>query len=271
MRFFAFAFAIALATSFSYGRNLAYIRKDAFIVGVSKSDSAAEYDFISEISAKMKFSRFRIAIFENANAGQKLLTEGKVDAIISKVNYFPHMDGKFLVSSPYSKTEIAVAVLARNDKIVTLADLSGKRLAFVSKDISNEQVLEIWQNSKPSAVYSLGDAVNLMKKGEADVIIASRQSMDAQKDPSLRIFPNKLLDNNIVALFALDSKDLQDEFNKVLKTTTTHTSATVPSTSTPKLESNKEQKSGTKERLNRAMTLLNELKKEIELLQKELK
>jgi len=273
MRFFAFAFVIALAVSFSYGRNLASIRKDAFIVGVSKSDSAAEYDFISEITAKMKLSRFRIVVFENANAGQKLLTESKIDAIISKVNYFPHMDSKFLVSEPYSKTEIAVAVLAKNDKILTLTDLSGKRLAFVSKDISNEQILEIWQNSKPNAVSNLGDAVNLLKKGEVDVIIANRQSMEAQKDPSLRIFPNKLLENNIVALFALNSKDLQDEFNKALKTKSTPTSTTpspASSSSTSKPES-KEQKAGTKERLDRAMNLLNELKKELEFLQKEVK
>ncbi len=45
--------------------------------------------------------------------------------------------------------------------------------------------------------------------------------MDAQRDSSLRIFPNKLLENNIVALFAPDSKDLQKEFNKALKIETT--------------------------------------------------
>jgi ABC-type amino acid transport substrate-binding protein len=259
MRFFAFA--LVLATSLSHSRNLASIRKDAFTVGVSKSDSATECDFISEITAKMKFSRFRIVTFENANAGQKLLLDGKIDAIISKVTYFPHLDNKFLVSQPYSKTEMAVATLAKNDKILTLADLSGKKLAFVPKDVSNEQVLGIWKNSKPSAVQSLVDAVNFLKKGEADVIVAGRQSLEALKDSALRIFPNKLLENSIVALFAMESKSLQDEFNKVLKTE-------VP---LPSKSDSKEQNPETKERLAKVLTLLNDLKKEIEMLQKELK
>ena len=261
MRFPVLILAIALAASFSHSRNLASIRKDAFAVGVSKSDSAAEYDFISEITAKMKFSRFRLVVFENANAGQKLLLDGKIDAIISKVNYFPHLQSKFLVSDSYGKTEIAVAALAQNDKILTLADLNGKKLAFISKDVSNEQVLSIWQNSKPSAVQNLSDAIVFLKTGEAEVIIADRKQLEAQSDSQLRIFPNKLLENNIVALFAPGSKDLQTEFNKALK---------IEDTAPPK-PNTKESKPGTKERLDKAMALLNELKKEIELLQKELK
>jgi len=221
MRFFIFSFVIALTVSISHGRNLASIRKEAFAVGVSKSDSAAEYDFISEITSKMKFSRFRIVVFENASAGQKLLLENKIDAIISKVNYFPYLDNKFLISEPYGKTEMAVAALAKNDEILTLADLYEKKIIFIPKDVSNEQILSIWKNSKPNAVQNLDEAFNLLKKKEADVVIASRQSLDAQKDSSLRIFPNKLLENNIVALFAPDSKDLQKEFNKALKIETT--------------------------------------------------
>jgi ABC-type amino acid transport substrate-binding protein len=263
MRFFVFVLAISLVASFSHGRSLASIRKDGFTVGVSKSDSAAECDFISEITAKMKFSRFRIVTFENANTGQKLLLDGKIDAIISKVTYFPHLDNKFLVSDPYSKTDVAVATLVKNDKILTLADLNGKNLTFIPKDVSNEQVLGIWKNSKPNAVQSLSDAVNSLKKGEADVVVASRQSLEALKNSSLRIFPNKLLENSIVALFAQESKGLQEEFNKVLKTETAPTPPSKPD--------NKEQNPGTKERLAKVMTLLNELKKEIEMLQKELK
>jgi len=149
-----------------------------------------------------------------------------------------------------------------------LANLSGK-LAFVSKDISNEQVLDIWQNSKPNAVSNLGDAINLLKKGNVDAILASRQSMEAQKDSSLRIFPNfKLIENRIVALFSPHSKDLQEEFNNALKTRQLQ-----PATSSPAASKtdNKGQKSGTKERLDKMTNLLNELKKEIELLQKEVK
>jgi len=265
MRFFVFALAIALAASFSHSRNLASIRKDAFTVGVSKGDSAAEYDFISEITAKMKFSRFRIVIIENVNAGQKLLLESKIDAIISKVTYSPYMDSKFLVSEPYAKAEISAAVLAKNNKIVNQADLNGKKLAFIPKDISNEQVLGIWKNSKPSEVQSLGDAVNLLKKGDVDAIIANKQSLEAQKDPSLRIFPDKfkLAENHIVALFSPYYKDLREEFNNALKARQSQSAASKTD--------NKGQKSGTKERLDKAMTLLNELKKEIELLQKEAK
>jgi len=196
MRIFIFAFAIALAASFSYGRNLASIRKDAFAVGVSKSDSASEYDFISEIAAKMKFPKFKIVTFENANGGQKLLLDGKVDAIILK-----------------GKKEIAVAALAKNDKILTLANLDEKKIVFISKDVSTEQILSIWRNSKPNAIQNLSEALNLLKKGEADVVIASRQSLDAQKDSSLRIFPNKLLESNPVVLFSPDFKNLQEEFN----------------------------------------------------------
>jgi len=196
MRLFPFAFTLALAFSISQGRNLASIRKDAFAVGISKSDSAAEYAFISEITAKMKFSKFRIITFENASAGQKLLLDGKIDAIISN-----------------GKKEMAVAALATNDNILTLADLDDKKMVFIPKDVSSEQILSIWKNSKPNAVQSLDEALNFLKKGEADVVIASRQSLDAQKDSSLRIFPNKLLESNPVVLFAPNSKDLQEEFN----------------------------------------------------------
>jgi len=196
MRFFVFAFAIALAFSLSQGRNLASIRKDGFTVGVTKNDSAAAYDFISEISAKMKVSKFRIVTFENANAGQKLLLDGKIDAVI--------LNGK---------KEMAVAALAKNDEILTLANLDEKKMVFIPKDVSTEQILSIWKNSKPNAIQNLSDALNLLKNGEADVVIASRQSLDAQKDSSLRIFPNKLLESTPVVLFAPNSKDLQEEFN----------------------------------------------------------
>jgi len=224
MRFLILAFTISLTVSLSHGRNLASIRKDAFVVGVSKSDSATEYNFISEITAKMNFSKFRIVTFENANAGQKLLLDGKIDAIISKGNYFPYLDKKFLISGHYGQTEIAVATLAKNYDILTLANLDEKKMVFIPKDVSNEQILSIWRNSKPNAVQSLGEALNLLKKREVDVVIASRQSLDAQKDSLLRIFPNKLLENNIIALFTPDSKDLHNEFNKALKIeTNTHT------------------------------------------------
>ncbi|MDR2594704.1 MAG: transporter substrate-binding domain-containing protein [Fibromonadaceae bacterium] len=197
------------------------IRKDAFVVGVNKSDSATEYNFISEITAKMKFSKFRIITFENVSAGQKMLLDGKIDAMISKMDYFPYLDNKFLISEPYGKAEMAVAALAKNDEILTLANLDEKKMVFIPRDVSNEQILSIWKNSKPNAVQNLGDALNLLKKREVDVVIASRQSLDAQKDSSLRIFPNRLLENNAVALFAPDSKDLQKEFNKALKIETT--------------------------------------------------
>jgi len=217
MHIFTIALTLALAASLAHGRNPASIRKDAFTVGVSKSDSAAEYKFISEITTKMKFPKFKIVVFENSSIGQKLLLDGKIDAIISKVNYFSHLDNKFLISEPYGKTEMAVATLAKNDEILTLVDLNEKKLAFIPKDVSGEQILGIWQNAKPNAVQSLGDALSLLKAGEADVVIAGRQSLDAQRDSMLRIFPNKLLENNIVALFAPDSKALQEEFNKALK------------------------------------------------------
>ncbi|MCL1957904.1 MAG: transporter substrate-binding domain-containing protein [Fibromonadales bacterium] len=196
MRLFLFTFCLTLAFSLSHGRNLASIRKDVFAVGVSKGDSATEYDFISEISAKMKISKFRIVTFENANMGQKLLLDGKIDAMISS-----------------GKKEMAVAALAKNDEILTLANLDEKKMVFIPKDVSTEQILSIWKNSKPNAVQNLSEALNLLKNGEADVVIASRQSLDAQKDSSLRIFPNKLLESNPVILFAPNSKDLQEEFN----------------------------------------------------------
>jgi len=196
MRLFLFTFTLALTFSLSHGRNPASIRKDAFVVGVSKNDSAAEYNFISEITVKMKFPKFRIVTFENTNAGQKLLLDGKIDVII--------LNGK---------KEMAVAALVKNDEILTLANLDEKKIVFIPKDVSNEQILSIWKNSKPNAVQNLSEALNLLKKGEADVIIASRQSLDAQKDSSLKIFPNKLLESNPVVLFAPNFKDLQEEFN----------------------------------------------------------
>ncbi len=164
MHLFLLALVLALTASLSHGRNLASIRKEAFIVGVGKSDSASEYAFISEITAKMKFPKFRIATFENANAGQKLLLDGKIDAIISKVNYFPYLDNKFLISEPYSKTEMAVAALAANDEILTLANLDEKKMVFIPKDVSIEQILSIWKNSKPNAIQNLGEAIILLKK-----------------------------------------------------------------------------------------------------------
>ena len=146
-----FVFAVVFMASACFGRSLASIKKDAFIVGVNKGDSAVEYDFIAEITAKMKFSRFRLVCFENASLGQKMLLEGKIDAIISKINYSEHLKDKFLVSKPYSKMEIAVAVFAKNSEIWSLESLDGKNLAFVPKDISGAQISGIWRNSKSTA------------------------------------------------------------------------------------------------------------------------
>jgi len=255
MRFLAFAFVIISIASFSHGRNLASIRKDAFTVGVSKGDSAAEYDFISEVTAKMKIQRFRLIPFENANSGQNLLLDGKIDAIIAKINHSPHLESKFLVSAPYSKTEIAVATLAKNNEIWTLADLNGKILAFIPKDISSNQVLDIWQNSKPIAAQNLSDAVDFLQKKQATAIIASRQALE-EKYYNLRIFPNKLAENNTVALFAPGSKSLLEEFNKAVK----KDNFVNPINS-----------HSSKERIVKILTQLNELKKEIEFLQGELK
>jgi len=246
MRVFAFIIFIISIASLSHGRNLASIRKDAFTVGVSKGDSAAEYDFISEITAKMKIQRFRLIPFENANSGQKLLLDGKIDAIIAKINHSPHLENKFLVSAPYTKTEIAAAALTTSE-IWTLADLNGKNIAFITKDISSNQVLDIWQNSKPIATQNLNDAINLLQKKQATAIIANRQALE-EKHRDLRIFPNKLAENNIVAIFAPGSQNLKEEFNKALK-----------------------KDNPTNPRISKILTQLNELKKEIELLQRELK
>jgi ABC-type amino acid transport substrate-binding protein len=259
---YAVALVIIFTASFSHGRNLASIRKDAFTVGVSKGDSAAEYDFISEITAKMKFSRFRLVAFENANAGQKLLLEGKIDAIIAKINYSPRLENSFLVSAPYSKTEIAVATLAKNSEIWSLADLNGKSLAFIPKDISGELIPEFWQNAKPVAVQNLSDAIIFLQKRQATAIVANRQTLEAQKDSVLRIFPNKLAENNIVALFAPNSQSLQDEFNKAIKNSQTSNNSQFSIL-------NSQFKN--KERIDKIIKLLNELKKEFELLQGELK
>jgi ABC-type amino acid transport substrate-binding protein len=252
---YAGALVIIFTASFSQGRSLASIRKDAFTVGVSKSDSAAEYDFISEITAKMKFSRFRLATFENANTGQKLLLDGKIDAIIAKITYSPRLENSFLVSAPYGKTEIAVATLAKNSEIWTLANLNEKSLAFIPKDISGEQILAFWQNSKPIAIQNLSDAIKFLQKGEAAAIIAGRQTLEMQKDSELKIFPNKLAENDIVALFAPNSQSLQEEFNKAIKNS---------QLSTLNSQLNKE-------RIDKIINLLNELKKEFELLRGELK
>jgi len=256
MRIFVFAFVVMFTTSFSHGRNLASVRKDAFTVGVNKGDSAAEYDFISEITAKMKISRFRLVAFENANTGQKLLLDGKIDAIIAKISHSPHLKNRFLVSAPYDKTEIAVAVSVKNDEIWSLADLDGKTLAFIPRDISSEQILDIWQNSKPLASQNLNDAVNFLRKGQVIALVANRQTLEAQKNFDLRIFPNKLAENNIVALFAPGSKGLQEEFDRAIK-------KSQPSTPSPKPEA--------EDRITKVMVLLDELKKELELLKRELK
>ncbi len=247
MRFFI-AFVL-IALNFSYGRSPASIRKDAFTIGVAKGDSSAEYDFISEITAKMKFPKFRLVTFENANIGQKLLLDSKIDAIIAKINYSPHLESKFLVSVPYSTTEIAVATLASNGEIWTLANLNEKSLAFIPKDISSEQMLAFWQNSKLVAVQNLSDAIKFLQKGEVVAIVANRQTLEMQKDSGLRLFPNKLAENDIVALFAPNSKNLQEEFNKAIKN----------------------QEPGNKERVDKIIILLNELKKEFESLRGELK
>ena len=243
MRIYAFMLVIIFTAALSHGRNFASIRKDAFTVGVSKSDSAAECDFIADITAKMKIPRFRLVVFENANAAQKLLLEGKIDAIISKITHSQRLEANFLLSAPYAKTEIAVATLANNSEIWTLADLNGKSIAFIPKEIQGEQIKEFWQNSKPIATPALREAIKLLQKGEAVAIIANKETL---KDTTLKIFPNILAENNIVALFAPKSQTLQEEFNKAL--------------SSSKSFNQENQGSDRKERI---LQLLNELQKEI--------
>jgi ABC-type amino acid transport substrate-binding protein len=254
MRFFAFL--CILAISFSHGRNLAAVRKDAFAVGVSKSDSAAEYDFISEITAKMKISRFRVVSFENASSGEKLLLEGKIDAIISRINYSPYLENKFLLSEPYAQSEISIALPANNNDIWTLADLSGKNIAFIPKEVSSEQILSILPKAKLNAARGTSEALTFLQKNEAKAIIASRQTLEAHST-LLRILPNTIAENNIVALFAKNSKTLQEEFNNSVR------AYGIRPVNNP--GSDKETK------IKYILTLLNELKKEVEDLQKELK
>jgi ABC-type amino acid transport substrate-binding protein len=233
------------------------VRKDAFTVGVSKSDSAAEYDFISEITAKMKVPRFRIVSFENASSGEKLLLDGKIDAIISRINYSPHLESKFLLSEPYAQSEIAIALPASNSDTWTLADLNGKHLAFVPKEVSSEQILSILPKAKLNAARGINEALSFLQKSEAKAIIASRQTLEAHSS-SLRILPNTIAENNIVALFIQNSKTLQEEFNKNI----VRAYGIRPADNSG---SDKETK------IKHILTLLNELKKEVEALQKELK
>lgn len=160
MRFFTFVFVILLAASFSNSRSPASIHNDAFTVGVSKGYSAIEYDFISEATRKMKFSRFRLVVFENASTGQKHLLEGKIDAIISKANNSQSLDNRFLKSdfpsgpagsglvvlfSPDSKElqeefnkALAPPVLSSEHvaKIITRVDELKKELELLQKELS---------------------------------------------------------------------------------------------------------------------------------------
>jgi hypothetical protein len=93
-----------------------------------------------------------------------------------------------------------------------------------------------------------------LQKNESKAIIASRQTLEAHS-ASLRILPNTIAENGIVALFTQNSKTLQEEFNKAIKT-----------------RNNSENSGSDKEaKIKHILTLLNELKKEIEILQKELK
>ena len=258
MRVFA-ALLCILMFDFSYGRSFAAIRKDAFIVGVGKADSASEYDFIAEITAKMKISRFRLVAFDNASDGEKLLLSGKIDAIISKINYSPHLESKFLLSENYRKSEIVLAVSLNNNDIWTLSDFNGKKLSFIPKDVSSEQISAIWPNAKLSAARGLSEALNFLQHGEAEAIIASRQTLEQSN--SLRIFPNKLAENNIVALFAPESKALQEEFNKSLRI------ERIENKSSKSLN----QANQGPDNIDKIINLLGELKKEFEILQKELK
>jgi hypothetical protein len=108
----------------------------------------------------------------------------------------------------------------------------------------------------------LSEALNFLQHGEAEAIIASRQTLE--QSSSLRIFPNKLAENNIVALFAPESKALQEEFNKSLRIERIE-----------RIE-NKSSKSSNQanqgpDNIDKIINLLGELKKEFEILQKELK
>jgi hypothetical protein len=246
--------------SISHGRNLASVRKDAFTVGVSKSDSAAEYNFISEITAKMKIPRFRIVVFENASSGEKLLLDGKIDAIISRINYGHHLENKFLLSEPYAQSEIAIALPASNNDIWTLADLNGKNIAFIPKEVSSEQIQNILPKAKLNAARGTSEALSLLQKGETKAIIASRQTLEAHSS-SLRILPNTIAENNIIALFTQNSKTLQEEFNKAIK----------PRNNSENSPNSENSGSDKETKIKHILTLLNELKKEVEALQKELK
>jgi len=132
-------------------------------------------------------------------------------------------------------------------------------LTFVSKEVSNEQVLGVWKSSKPNAVQNLDDAVGFLRRGESVAIVAGRGSLEARKDATLRVFPNKLFESSIVALFAPDSQELQAEFNKALAAP-----AVAPTAKSS-------DKPSDKERVAKILQQVNELKKELELLQKELK
>ncbi|MDR0517319.1 MAG: transporter substrate-binding domain-containing protein [Fibromonadaceae bacterium] len=253
-----FALLCIFIAGLSHGRSFSSIRKDSFTVGVSKADSAAEYGFISEITAKMKVSRFRIVCFDNASAGEKLLLDDKIDAIIARISYSPHLEGKFLLSRPYDKAEITVALPSSNNDTWTLSDLNGKNIAFVPKEVFSEQILDILPKAKLNAARGISEALAFLQKGETQAIVASRQTLEAHK-ASLRIFPNTLAENSIVALFAPSSKALQEEFDKAME----------KNNAAPPVNRSQTESKNNADRIKNMLTLLNELKKEIETLQKE--
>ncbi|GHV12609.1 hypothetical protein AGMMS49938_05510 [Fibrobacterales bacterium] len=256
-------FFICLFAFCVQGRSLNAVRKDALTVGVRKGQAEQEADFISQITQKMKISRYRIVEFGDAAGGESLLLSGKIDVIISGVNNSPNFERRFLVSAPYRREEIGVAVV-EGSNIWTIADLEDKRIAFSGGSAVAEQAGKIWSKSKLEAVLSVENAVQRLLNGEVSGIFAERNILtQIAKNNSGKVWvlPNILAENEVVALFSFGSASLQEEFNKVVSVK-----------AESEIDNSKfECQKTTQKRIDNIIFALDNLRKELEQLKRELK
>lgn len=230
-----------LSLTISWGRPLNAIRKDAFTVGIkaanppfgksNTADKGLEYDLAAEISKYIGAPRFRVVVLQSMSEGEDLLEKKKIDAIISTVKPDDNIRARFLVSSPYYQTSLAIATLASSKSVYSLTDLNGKYVAYTPETKAATMVEKFIPKAKAEVVPAIEGGIELLLKGDVEGVLHDRSVLAwfASRNKSIKLLPNSLSEDTYNILIDKQSTQLLTEVNTALQAML----AASPGTSSP--------------------------------------
>lgn len=307
MKFICFLILLLCANA-SWARPLPTIRKDALTVGIRMANTpfgnnstpagkGFEHDLVAEISKELKAPRFRIVVVNSLGEGFDKLEKRRLDLFLSTIKPDPQIEKRFVFTQPYYKTNLAIATLASNNQIFSLSDLNSHYIAYTPETKAGIIAQRFLPKSKVEVVPEINLGLELLLKKEVTAVLHDRAVLEwvALNNKSIAVLPNNLSDETYVILSDKKSSPLVEEVNRILKKlleapsenqsrmaqllakyqlpmTLPETIIAAPSSTASKpVSKNATPKGSPEERLNKALSLIEQLRMELESLRKEIK